>query len=352
MNLDHLRYFEVLAQLEHYGKAAEKLHISQPNLTYAVSQIEQELGAPLFEKAGRSIRLTRYGHEFLRVVKSSLDVLDSGTRTVREASQNGGLILLGSIRTLGTTLVPDLMRDFQAQTDLDVRFQLRSENGFSASLLKAVEEKRLDFCFTSSPGNAAVFESFSFHRKPFVVITPLGHPLSSRQSVALQDTLPYPQICFASCSGLRKNVDALFSQIHAAPTVAMETEEDAVIAGLVASGFGIAVLPDDPLFQSLPLTVLPLTSPVMAQVRRPVPFRTLGAWPICPAAVASVCRTLPNNSGSSATSSLPGEPEMLSEWNGFRHRCILAREVFCRYKRNRSLRKKKTQLNKNRGQPA
>ena len=73
MNLDHLRYFEVLAQLEHYGKAAEKLHISQPNLTYAVSQIEQELGAPLFEKAGRSIRLTRYGHEFLRVVKSSLE---------------------------------------------------------------------------------------------------------------------------------------------------------------------------------------------------------------------------------------------------------------------------------------
>jgi len=187
VNLDHLRYFEVLAQLEHYGKAAEKLHISQPNLTYAVSQIEQELGAPLFEKAGRSIRLTRYGHEFLRVVKSSLDVLDSGTRAVREASQNGGLILLGSIRTLGTTLVPDLMRNFQAQTDFDVRFQLRSENGFSASLLKAVEEKRLDFCFTSSPGNAAVFESFSFHRKPFVVITPLGHPLSSRQSVALQD---------------------------------------------------------------------------------------------------------------------------------------------------------------------
>lgn len=50
MNLDHLRYFEVLAQLEHYGKAAEKLHISQPDLTYAVSQIEQELGTPLFEK--------------------------------------------------------------------------------------------------------------------------------------------------------------------------------------------------------------------------------------------------------------------------------------------------------------
>ena len=106
MNLDHLRYFEVLAQLEHYGKAAEKLHISQPNLTYAVSQIEQELGAPLFEKAGRSIRLTRYGHEFLRVVKSSLDVLDSGTRAVREASQNANA---RPYRYISTNRTPTLL---------------------------------------------------------------------------------------------------------------------------------------------------------------------------------------------------------------------------------------------------
>ena len=261
MNLDHLRYFEVLARLQHYGKAAEQLHVSQPNLTYAISQIEQELGVPLFEKIGRSIRLTRYGHEFLHTVQSSLDTLDNGTRAVQEAGQSGSLILLGSIRTLGITLVPGLMRDFQAQTSCSVRFQLRSENGFSASLLKAVEEKRLDFCFTSSPGDPAVFESVSFRRKPFVVITPLGHPLSQKQSVTLQDTLPYPQICFAPCAGLRKSIDALFCAINAAPVIAMETEEDAVIAGLTAAGFGIAVLPDDPLLQSLPLAVLPLTSP-------------------------------------------------------------------------------------------
>ena len=49
MNLDHLRYFEILAQLQHYGKAAEPLHVSQPSLNYAVSQMEQELGVPLFE---------------------------------------------------------------------------------------------------------------------------------------------------------------------------------------------------------------------------------------------------------------------------------------------------------------
>ena len=104
-------------------------------------------------------------------------------------------------------------------------------------------------------------ESIPFQRAPFVVITPLHHPLSQKQSVALQETLPYPQIFFAPCSGLRTKVDALFCAINAAPVIAMETEEDAVIAGLVAAGFGIAVLPDDPLFQTLPLAVLPLTDP-------------------------------------------------------------------------------------------
>lgn len=261
MNLDHLRYFEVLARLQHYGRAAEQLHVSQPNLTYAISQIEQELGVPLFEKNGRCIRLTRYGHEFHHIVQQSLDTLDNGVRTVQEIGQNGSLVLLGSIRTLGTTLVPCLMRDFQAQTGANVRFQLHSENGFSAGLLKAVKEKSLDLCFTSSAGDPAHFESFPFRREPFVVIAPQGHPLSSRQSVALQDTLPYPQICFSHCAGLRKSVDALFCAINAAPVVAMETEEDAVIAGLVAAGAGIAVVPDDPLWQSLPLAVLPLTSP-------------------------------------------------------------------------------------------
>ncbi len=261
MNLDHLRYFEALAHLQHYGKAAEQLHVSQPNLTYAISKIEQELGVPLFEKAGRCIRLTRYGQEFLHTVQNSLSALDTGTRIVQEAGHNGGFILLGSIRTLGTTLVPTLMRDFQKQTTSDVRFQLHSGTGLSQSLLKAVEEKQLDFCFTSSAGDPTILESVPFQRAPFVVITPQNHPLSQKQSVTLQDTLPYPQIFFTSSSGLRQKVDALFCAMNAAPIIAMETEEDAVIAGLVAAGFGIAVLPKDSLYQNLPLSVLPLTSP-------------------------------------------------------------------------------------------
>ena len=68
MNLDHLRYFEAVARLEHYGRAAEYLHVSQPNLNYAINQLETELGVPLFEHCGRNVRLTRYGRLFLQSV--------------------------------------------------------------------------------------------------------------------------------------------------------------------------------------------------------------------------------------------------------------------------------------------
>ena len=261
MNLDHLRYFEVLAETEHYGKASEALNISQPSLTYAISQLEGELGVDLFEKKGRRIYLTRWGKEFLETVKSSLSLLESGTRTVKENSISGRYILLGSIRTLGTTLVPALMREFMKEMGFSLTFRLRSMTGFSSSILKEVEDGKLDYGFTSIPGDPAVFETIPFNCSRFVVITPSSHPLAKKNKVTLEETLPYPQICFTGEAGLKKSIASLFASINATPIVSMETEEDAVIAGLVSAGFGIAVLPYDPLLRSLNVNILELTSP-------------------------------------------------------------------------------------------
>ena len=112
MNLDHLRYFKTIAECEHYGRAAEILHVSQPNLNYAVTQLESELGVPLFEKAGRNVRLTRYGRLFLQSVTESLQKLNESTRALQELGTGGGLVLLGSIRKLAAQTVPELMHDF------------------------------------------------------------------------------------------------------------------------------------------------------------------------------------------------------------------------------------------------
>ncbi len=262
MNLDHLHYFEVLASTEHYGKASEILNISQPNLTYAITQLEEELGVALFEKKGRRVYLSRLGGEFLSAVKASLDILENGKRTIQENGEKGSTVLIGSIRTLGTTLLPSLMKKYNDNTTKKVKFSLHSENGFNATILKAVEDGKLDYAFTSNPGDPALFDNIAFPSSRFVVITPPCHPLSEKKEVKLEETISYPQIFFSREAGLRKVIDALFFSINAYPLrVEMESEEDDVVSSLVASGFGIAVVPYSILLKSLNVEILEITDP-------------------------------------------------------------------------------------------
>ena len=255
MNLDHLRYFQAIAHYEHYGRAAEALHVSQPNLNYAVSQLEAELGVSLFEKQGRGVRLTRYGRMFLQSVNESLQILDVGTRNLQELGRGGGLVLVGGIRKLAAQTIPELMHKFSTQPGCEnIRFTLHTESGFTTDLLKSVEEGRLDMAFVSHPGDAAVFESVAFARSPFVVVVPPDHPLAARDSVSLRETLPYPFVYFSRRGALRHGIDAMFQEIGASPKIAYETEEDTVVAG-------IAIVPDHPVLRCLDVKIISLTDP-------------------------------------------------------------------------------------------
>lgn len=94
-----------------------------------------------------------------------------------------------------------------------------------------------------------------------VLIAPCGHPLAEKQSVDLRDTIQYPYIAFAKNSGLRPVINHLFEQIQCRPSVAYEGEEDSSVAGLTAAGFGIAIIPNIPLLQTMDLEILPISSP-------------------------------------------------------------------------------------------
>ena len=262
MNLDHIRYFQAIAYYEHYGRAAQALHVSQPNLNYAVTQLENELGVPLFEKHGRGVQLTRYGRLFLQSVNESLRILDAGTRDLQEMGRGGGLVLLGGIRKLAAQTVPDLMQKFLATSGNEhTRFELHTESSFTADLLQAVAEERLDMAFVSHPGDDTVFENVAFARLPFVVVAPPNHPLAQKSSVTLRETLPYPFVYFSKRGGLRRPIDALFQKIGATPKIAYETEEDTVVAGMAAAGFGIAIVPDHPVLRCMDLKIILLTAP-------------------------------------------------------------------------------------------
>lgn len=260
MNLDHLRYFVKLSELRHYTRAAEQLCISQPSLSHAISQLESELGVPLFEKSGRNTVLTRYGEEFLDCAQRSLGILDAGMESLQRSAKGEGVVRLGFLRTLGVDFIPKLTSDFiAADPNSGVEFSFHSD--LSSGLIDGLLQHKFDLVFCSEPEKSLGLTATPVTSQKLVMIVPNGHPLADRESIGLAETLGYPAVWFAKGSGLRKVVDEMYEQVGGKPISVIETEEDEVIAGLVAAGFGIAVVPDMDMLHKLDISVLEITSP-------------------------------------------------------------------------------------------
>ena len=241
MNLYQLRYFITLAETQHFGKAAEKLCIAQPSLSHAIAQLEAELGVTLFERKNRSSSLTKEGKQFLEYVEKSLEILDSGIQSMERISRGEGVIELGFLRTLGISFIPELAAGFLKEASKNIRFEFHS--GASQELLQSLKDGKFDMVFCTKIDTEKTVEFIPVSKQDLVLIVPRDHPLANRYTVDLTETLPYPQVYFAENSGLRVVIDQLFDKIGQHPQIAYEIQEDQVIAGLVAQGFGIAVVP-------------------------------------------------------------------------------------------------------------
>lgn len=258
MNLNQLQYFVCLAHREHYTKAAEELNISQPSLSHAIASLERELGAKLFEKQGRNIVLTKYGRIFCEYAEESLRMLDAGVKEVKTVTgQTEGRIDLGYIYTLGSSFIPVLVNDFlRAHEELNVRFRFTVGN--TSRVIEGIKEGAFDIGFCSMAEREQGIRFTPVGTENLVVVVPKGHPLAAEPSVDLERVAAYPQICYTENSGLRPVIDRMFARIKAEPAIAYEIEEDGSMAGLVAQGFGVAVMPEIPILGQLGVEVIPI----------------------------------------------------------------------------------------------
>lgn len=261
MNLYQLRYFSELAQEQHYTHAAQNLNISQPSLSHAIAQLEEELGVQLFEKMGRGIRLTKYGSEFLKCVNRSLSILDNGIEDMQRHARGEGLIRLGFLRQLGVEFIPSLAAQYLKQmSDYKIQFTFHADR--TPELLDGLLHQKYDLVFCTRPTESEDFSCVPIERQDLVLIVPQNHPLSSRPNIRLEETLTYPYIFFDNTTGLRPVIDELFQQIGQFPKIIYETDEEQIIAGLVSHGFGIAVIPEIDLLLKLNVKTIPITHPV------------------------------------------------------------------------------------------
>ena len=243
MNLNHLQYFVKLAYLEHYTKAAKDLSITQPSLSHAISSLEEELGTKLFEKQGRNVSLTKYGKTFLKYVEKSLEYLQEGVdKTKALTCATSGLIDLGYIYTLEADFMPNMVRKFLDENkDKNFGFTFSSNN--TKSIIEGLKNEKYDLGFCSKVENETSIDFIKVKQEELVIIVPKNHELSKYNEIDLIETISYNHIVFTKSSGLRQVIDNLFRQIGKKQNISYEVENDSSMAGLVAQGFGIAIMP-------------------------------------------------------------------------------------------------------------
>jgi DNA-binding transcriptional LysR family regulator len=281
MNLNQLTYFVTLAQIEHYTKAAKCLSITQPSLSHAISSLEEELEVPLFERNGRNVTLTHYGKIFLQYVEESLQILNTGVEKIRETAQiAGGQISLGYIYTQGSEFIPQVVKSFLnalkkeqsgGQNDGNIEsaasFQAKQEqllenrmgidfqfhNDVTSNLIQGLKEGKYDVIFCSKVTGEREINFLPVAKEKLVAIVPLSHPLAKKNSVTLKELGQYPQISFPPSSGLYFVIHDLFEQENIEPNTVFEVEEDSALAGMVAEGFGVGIIPDIASVRHLPI---------------------------------------------------------------------------------------------------
>lgn len=261
MNLNHLYYFRTLSKEQHYTKAAQILNITQPSLSHAINALEKELNVKLFEKVGRNARLTKEGELFCRYVVQSLDMLDEGRRVVGEVSgMAGGYIDIGYIYTLGSHFIPQNMSDYmKLNQGKNIRFSFGQ--GTTEQMIEELKKGTYDLVFSSYKEGEDRLNFTPVVEEELVLITPKGHPLSEKKSIDLAETTEYPYIMFSRKSGLRPFINKLFAKIKVQPFIAYEGEEDSSVAGLVAAGLGISIVPKIPILETMEVEVIPIARP-------------------------------------------------------------------------------------------
>src|ERR1700751_4840048 len=150
MELQQLKYFREVAEREHVTRAAEKLFVSQSAISRAVTQLEEELGVPLFYRQGRTVVLSPYGRLFLKHVNRALSVLEGGKRLLREQTgEESGTISLGFLHSLGVEMVPRLIKEYRRKHPRTQFALLVQRSG--RVLVTQLAEGSIDLCL-SVPG--------------------------------------------------------------------------------------------------------------------------------------------------------------------------------------------------------
>lgn len=242
MNLDELRWFVVLAETEHVTEAASVLRISQPTLSRALARLEDQVGAPLFDRVHRRLTLNGYGRILLEHARRTTADLDAAMERIAALRDpDTGTVRLAFLHSVASWYVPDLLRHFRDDVP-HVQFDLFQ--GAAHVITHRLWAGQADLAITSPRPAGPEFGWHALYEERLCLAVPRGHRFADRAAVRLGDFAEEPLVVLPPGFGLRQLGDEMWADAGVTPNIAFEAMEIPAVEGLVGAGFGVAVVPE------------------------------------------------------------------------------------------------------------
>lgn len=238
--LKQLRYFEALAEQRHFGRAAGVCAISQPALSVQIKELEDQLGAVLFERAARQVRLTRFGEDFAPRVRDILRAVDELGDFAR-ASRNAlvGRFRIGIIPTIAPYLLPTLIGNLsQSHPGLD----LHVRETVTPRLVKELAQGHLDTAIVALPISEPTFAEMPLFSEKFVVVRPLAQ--AGEPAPNVEDLLGLRLLLLEEGHCFREQALAFCNAPAAVARNGLDGSSLSTLVQMVGAGIGVTMIPE------------------------------------------------------------------------------------------------------------
>jgi len=243
MEFRHLRYFLVLAEELHFGRAAQRLSISQPPLSLNIQQLEASVGAKLFTRNSKAVQLTAAGLAFMPAARALIDQAAQAASHARDVGQGmAGSLAIGFSGTMLYSGLPNILERFQAEHPL-LRLTLK-ELSSSEQLIELAHD-RLDLGFVHTTRVPPELSQILVSSQAFVCCLPTGHALARKRSISLEALQgePFAVVSRAVSPDYHDRILAICTEAGFYPQIRYELRHWLSVVSLVSQGMGVALVP-------------------------------------------------------------------------------------------------------------
>jgi LysR family hydrogen peroxide-inducible transcriptional activator len=259
MEFNQLRYVCAIVDTGSFSRAAERCHVAQPSLSQQILKLEEDLGAKLFDRLGRSVRLTEAGRAFLPHARSILHQMESARTGVEDKRTDvRGSVAAGVIPTIAPYLMPRYVAAF-ARKYPDAKLRLVEET--TPVLVESLRNLSIDLAILALPLRHKEFELFPLRTEPLFAVLPKDHPRAGAKSIALKDLRGETFVMLRDGHCFRDLSIAACARARITPRIAFESGQFSSLLGMVAAGVGVSLVPEMAVDRNIPCRYIRLSDP-------------------------------------------------------------------------------------------